>query len=155
MLGHHESCHLWRPAQKFAKSSGVAYPGCCALIAHDMSSPSRRASLAPPTACMPCHIAPHWTAHRRADNEGIRARVKADLGADAGAVDFLPFTDLEQSVRDDIQMLKDSPLMDPAVAVHGYIYDVSFRPEDPSSHFYIVCIRLQQMCFDHADHGAI
>ena len=54
--------------------------------------------------------------------------MKADLGADAGAVDFLPFTDLEQSVRDDIRVIRDSPFMDPAVPVHGYIYDVSLSP---------------------------
>ena len=52
--------------------------------------------------------------------------MKADLGADASAVDFLPFKDLERSVLDDIEVIRASPLMDPAVLVHGYIYDVSF-----------------------------
>ncbi|MGI8855915.1 MAG: beta-class carbonic anhydrase [Thermomicrobiales bacterium] len=39
-------------------------------------------------------------------------------------IDFLPFTDLEQSVRDDVQALKDSPLLLPDVPIRGYIYDV-------------------------------
>ncbi len=37
---------------------------------------------------------------------------------------FLPFTDLEQSVRDDVQTLKSSPLLLPDMTVRGYIYDV-------------------------------
>jgi carbonic anhydrase len=39
-------------------------------------------------------------------------------------IEFLPFTDLEQSVRDDVQTIKDSPLLLPDVLVRGYIYDV-------------------------------
>ena len=39
-------------------------------------------------------------------------------------IQFLPFTDLEQSVRDDVQIIKDSPLLLPDVPVRGYIYDV-------------------------------
>ncbi|MHB8646731.1 MAG: beta-class carbonic anhydrase [Thermomicrobiales bacterium] len=37
---------------------------------------------------------------------------------------FLPFTDLEQSVRDDVAMIRTSPLLLPDVPVRGYIYDV-------------------------------
>jgi carbonic anhydrase len=39
-------------------------------------------------------------------------------------IEFLPFTDLEQSVRDDVQTIKESPLLLPDVLVRGYIYDV-------------------------------
>ena len=39
-------------------------------------------------------------------------------------IEFLPFTDLEQSVRDDVQAIKDSPLLLPDVPVRGFIYDV-------------------------------
>ncbi|MCA1667224.1 MAG: carbonic anhydrase, partial [Thermomicrobia bacterium] len=39
--------------------------------------------------------------------------------------DFLPFTDLEQSVRDDVQAIKASPLLLPDVPVRGYVYDVN------------------------------
>lgn len=40
-------------------------------------------------------------------------------------LDFLPFPDLQQSVRDDIQIIKSSPLVAPGTTVHGYVYDVT------------------------------
>src|SRR5436309_8759309 len=39
-------------------------------------------------------------------NEQLRAKLKSELGADAAGVDFLPFSDLEQSVRDDLERLR-------------------------------------------------
>jgi carbonic anhydrase len=39
-------------------------------------------------------------------------------------IEFLPFTDLEQSIREDVQTIKDSPLLLSDVPVRGYIYDV-------------------------------
>lgn len=39
-------------------------------------------------------------------------------------IEFLPFTDLEQSVRDDVQAIKTSPLLLRDVSVRGYVYDV-------------------------------
>src|SRR5438552_4407277 len=39
-------------------------------------------------------------------NEQLRAKLQAELGADAAGVDFLPFSDLEQSVRDDLERLR-------------------------------------------------
>ena len=35
-------------------------------------------------------------------NEDLRAQVKRELNADAGGIDFLPFSDVERSVRDDV-----------------------------------------------------
>ena len=57
-------------------------------------------------------------------NEDLYAKVKEDLGADASGIDFLPFSDLEQSVRDDVQFLKDSTLVPDDVSVRGFVYDV-------------------------------
>jgi carbonic anhydrase len=57
-------------------------------------------------------------------NEDVYAKVKESLGADASGIDFMPFPDLEQSVRDDIQFLKDSPLIADDVSVRGFVYDV-------------------------------
>ncbi len=49
----------------------------------------------------------------RITNDSIRQRLTESLGPDAGRaageIDFLPFTDLEQSVRDDMAILKASP----------------------------------------------
>jgi carbonic anhydrase len=57
-------------------------------------------------------------------NEDLYAKVQEDLGADASDIDFLPFPDLEQSVRDDVKFLKDSPLVPDDVSVRGFVYDV-------------------------------
>ena len=38
--------------------------------------------------------------------------------------DFLPFPDLEQSVRDDVAFLRESPLIPKHVAISGAIYNV-------------------------------
>jgi carbonic anhydrase len=61
-------------------------------------------------------------------NDQLRDRIKQDLGAAAAAqaarIDFLPFSDLAASVREDIATLKASPLIPPTIGVHGLIYDV-------------------------------
>lgn len=57
-------------------------------------------------------------------NEDLAAKIKEDLGADAAGHDFLTFTDLEQSVRDDVKTVRDSELIPDDIAVTGAIYDV-------------------------------
>ena len=57
-------------------------------------------------------------------NEDLHAKVKQDLNADASTIDFLPFSNLEQSVRDDIAFLKASPLIPDTIEITGFIYDV-------------------------------
>ncbi len=57
-------------------------------------------------------------------NEQIRQRLQDRLGADASGIDFLPFGDLEQSVRDDVAAIRSSPLIPDDVAVSGFVYDV-------------------------------
>src|SRR5579859_4052779 len=44
-------------------------------------------------------------------NEQIRARVRPTLGTAADTIEFLPFYDLETSVRDDLASLRASPLI--------------------------------------------
>ena len=56
-------------------------------------------------------------------NEDMRAGIASDLGADASRIDFLPFTDLDQSVRDDVRTLRDSPLVPGDIAINGLVYD--------------------------------
>lgn len=56
-------------------------------------------------------------------NADLHAKVRKDLGQDADHVAFLPFGDLEASVRDDVNVLKGSPLV-LDVPITGYIYDV-------------------------------
>jgi carbonic anhydrase len=57
-------------------------------------------------------------------NEDLRKKLKQELNADAEHVDFLPFKDLEQSVRDDVATIKNSPFIPKNIEVSGFIYDV-------------------------------
>ncbi len=57
-------------------------------------------------------------------NEALRAKVREELGANASDIDFLPFSDLEQSVKDDVAFLKASPLIPDDVSIRGFVYDV-------------------------------
>ncbi len=57
-------------------------------------------------------------------NADLYAKLKQELNADADHIDFLPFKDLEQSVRDDVATIKASPLIPKSIAVSGFIYDV-------------------------------
>ena len=57
-------------------------------------------------------------------NDDLRSKIHQELKADADHIDFLPFKDLEQSVRDDVATLKASPLIPKDVDISGYIYDV-------------------------------
>jgi len=57
-------------------------------------------------------------------NEQLAAKVRDDLGVDVAGRDFSPFTDLEQSVRDDVAILRASPLIPDDIPISGAIYDV-------------------------------
>ena len=61
------------------------------------------------------------------ENDDARAKVKEDLGADASDIDFMPFPDLEQSVRDDVAFLSESPLIADDTEIRGFVYDVATR----------------------------
>ncbi|MFI3078445.1 beta-class carbonic anhydrase [Streptococcus sp. 2021WUSS124] len=57
-------------------------------------------------------------------NEDFEVQLKRDLGVDVAGQDFLPFTDIEESVREDIALLKQSPLIPDDVEIFGAVYDV-------------------------------
>jgi carbonic anhydrase len=57
-------------------------------------------------------------------NRDLHAKVEQELGADASAIDFLPFSDLEESVREDVAFLLSSPLIPAEVVIRGFVYDV-------------------------------
>src|SRR6266545_2137608 len=44
--------------------------------------------------------------------------------SDAALMDFLPFSDLEESVRDDVRRIRNNPFIPPDVEVSGWVYDV-------------------------------
>jgi carbonic anhydrase len=57
-------------------------------------------------------------------NEELWRKVKDELGADARRIDFLPFSDVAQSVRDDVNYLRASPLIPDSTPIRGFVYDV-------------------------------
>jgi len=56
-------------------------------------------------------------------NDELRTRV-AQVSGSESTIDFLPFDDLEQSVRDDLRALRACPLFPPDYEVLGFTYDV-------------------------------
>jgi carbonic anhydrase len=56
-------------------------------------------------------------------NDDLRGKLATE-GLDATGIDFLPFGDLGQSVRDDVRAIKSSPLIPDDVSVRGFVYDV-------------------------------
>jgi carbonic anhydrase len=57
-------------------------------------------------------------------NRDLHAKVKQDLDADSSSIDFLPFTDVEESVREDVAFLLSSPLIPASIGIRGFVYDV-------------------------------
>jgi len=57
-------------------------------------------------------------------NQDLRKKLREDLGADASGIDFLPFSDLDDSVRQDVATLRASPLIPKDIAITGFVYDV-------------------------------
>jgi len=57
-------------------------------------------------------------------NDDLRQKLAQETGSDASAIDFLPFPDLEQSVRDDVQRVVQSPFIAKDIPVSGFVYDV-------------------------------
>jgi carbonic anhydrase len=57
-------------------------------------------------------------------NDDLRERLRAEAGVDAGEVDFLPFTDLEESVRGSLRAVRESAVLPDSLELSGWIYDV-------------------------------
>ncbi|KAI1912172.1 hypothetical protein LOZ12_006539 [Ophidiomyces ophidiicola] len=61
-------------------------------------------------------------------NEDARAIAEKNLGAhvraEAGAIDFQPFPDLEEAVRSDVDWLRAQSLVLPGIPISGWVYEV-------------------------------
>jgi carbonic anhydrase len=57
-------------------------------------------------------------------NDQLRSQLKEDLGADASAIDFRPFSDVDESVRRDLLTIRSSPFIPAEIPVRGFVYDV-------------------------------
>jgi carbonic anhydrase len=58
------------------------------------------------------------------DNETLYGIVREQVGADASDIDFLPFSDVEESVREDVDIIRNSPLIPKDIPISGFVYDV-------------------------------
>lgn len=57
-------------------------------------------------------------------NDSLRRKVQDTFGVDVSDTDFLPFTDIEQSVVDDVSRVRNSSVIPKDIPVVGYVYDV-------------------------------
>jgi len=57
-------------------------------------------------------------------NDQLRDILRNDLNADASGIDFLPFSDLDESVRQDVETIRSSPLIPEDISVSGFVFDV-------------------------------
>ena len=55
-------------------------------------------------------------------NEDLIAKIDEDLGADAGGWDFLPFSDLEAGVIEDVEKLRRAPLIPSDIPTQGGVH---------------------------------
>ena len=63
-------------------------------------------------------------------NEELRARI----GPAAASVDFLPFTDVDERVRESVRAIGESPLLPDSFAASGFVYELEtgrLRPVRP------------------------
>jgi carbonic anhydrase len=57
-------------------------------------------------------------------NEDLQAQLVEQTGAGRCDIDFLPFSDLEESVRQDVQRIEENEFIPKDIPVRGFIYDV-------------------------------
>src|SRR5579864_9150156 len=58
-------------------------------------------------------------------NQDLHTKLQQELHANADNIDFLPFSNLEQSVRDDVTFLRNSPFIPQSIDISGFVYDVN------------------------------
>lgn len=58
-------------------------------------------------------------------NDAIRDRIEGTRDVNLAPVDFDPFTDMDESVREDIGRLEASPLLRSDLEFSGFVYDVA------------------------------
>jgi len=61
----------------------------------------------------------------RITNEQLREQARRKSNVDVSRLDFLAFTDLDRSVREDVSKISASPFMEKGVVVTGFVYDLS------------------------------
>ncbi len=57
-------------------------------------------------------------------NQDVWGKLEAETGVDATDIDFMPFTDVEESARDDVRTIRDNPFLPTDFEVSAWTYDV-------------------------------
>ena len=57
-------------------------------------------------------------------NDVLRQKIKDEKAVDVGDTDFLTFSDLDQSVRDDVETIRALGSLPEGIELSGYVYDV-------------------------------
>ena len=57
-------------------------------------------------------------------SDRLQEMLRKDLGVDASGIDFLTFSDLDESVLEDVNTIRSSPLVPKDISVTGSVYDV-------------------------------
>lgn len=58
------------------------------------------------------------------NNEDFQEHLKCELGVDVSGQNFLPFQDIDESVREDMKLLRECSLIPDDVIISGAVYDV-------------------------------
>lgn len=59
------------------------------------------------------------------DSEEFQQVLREETGADAAGIDFLGFSELDDSVREDVERITTCAYMDEGISVSGLVYDVA------------------------------
>ena len=57
-------------------------------------------------------------------NQDIWDKLEAETGTSASTIDFMPFSDVEDSLREDVETIRHNPFLPKDVEVSGWVYDV-------------------------------
>ena len=57
-------------------------------------------------------------------NDELRGKLAYETGAETSQLDFHPFGDLDESVRESVRRIADSALLPDSFSATGYVYDV-------------------------------
>jgi carbonic anhydrase len=57
-------------------------------------------------------------------NEDVWSKLEAETGTSARDIDFMPFADVEGSLREDVHTIRENPFLPKDAEVTGWVYDV-------------------------------
>jgi carbonic anhydrase len=57
-------------------------------------------------------------------NEDVWGKLEVETGSSAREIDFMPFSDVEDSLREDVRTIRENPFLPKDAEVTGWVYDV-------------------------------